>query len=105
MEQNKNDNEKDKFLDAMDRMMIKTHKEWEKSNKPLNEFLNHPCEIDEALYLHICEMVAPSYSYLQITQSGEATREIDNVIYYKTVYRVNNKYYYLGILPEFKHPE
>lgn len=84
--------------------MKKTYKKWEKSNsKDLDEYLgNIPCEIDEELFLYLAEITASQYSSENFIQTGEATFEKDDVYHYSTCSHFNDKFYYLGILPEFK---
>lgn len=85
---------------------MKKLRQFEKQEeKSLTEFLPEPCEIDEELYLHItCGYVAPSYSDTNLNQAGEAERSKEGIYHYMTVSHVNGKYFYLGVLPEFKQP-
>jgi hypothetical protein len=83
---------------------MKTFKQWEK-NKDLQitQFLSPLNEIDWYLYEHIlCGYVAPSYDNGKIGQSGEPENKINGVYTYMTVATINDKYYYLGILPAFQ---
>lgn len=85
---------------------MKTYKNWEKSNKDLDDFLNPLEEIDEELYLYIIEIVPPYWCYGGFGQNGEPTKKDKHCIYYRdTVMNVNGRYYYLGVLPEFKQPD
>lgn len=82
-----------------------TFQEWENSLLDLDEFLQAPCEIDEKLANYIGEVIAPAYLYKNLTQGGDAIRSDElGVLYYMTVSRnkETNKFYYLGVLPEFK---
>lgn len=87
---------------------MKTKDEWDESDLNLSDYLTEPCEIDEGLYLYIGEIVAPSYCTPGLIQCGEADRQEpayyqdDPIMFRKTVSEVNGKYFYLGILPEFK---
>lgn len=82
-------------------MAIKTLKKWEKSSLDLDKFLN-PCDqIDEELYEYVGSIVHPQYCSRAFVQKGEADFKEDGVYFYMTFSRVNEKYYYLGILPEF----
>lgn len=91
-------------------MTKKTLKEWEKSNLSLDKYLTEPCEIDEELSLYLGEITIPNYSGGNgLTQCGDAIKEEvaadddeDYVYYYMTTLEVNNKCFYLGILPEFR---
>lgn len=83
---------------------MKTLKGWEKSpNLNLGEYLKEPCRINEELYNYIAEVVSPQYCSDGIIQEGEPefTNE-DGIYHYMTVTLVNGKYFYLGVLPEFK---
>lgn len=82
---------------------MKTRKGWDKSNIDLDKYLNEPCEIDEELYNYIAEVVMPNYHMNGLIQGGDAIDTDENeVLTYQTVLYVNNKYFYIGILPEFK---
>lgn len=86
---------------------MKTLKGWEKSNLDMTEYLDEPCEIDEELYLDILECVPPHYLGELAQQGGDAIYSFKNqkdkeVFTYMTVSNINSKYFYLGILPEFK---
>ena len=83
-------------------MRKKTFKSWEKSNINLDEFLTEPCEIDERLSNYLGECTCPKYCSPKFTQSGEPEYHDDGISFHMTVSRINNKYFYLGILPEFK---
>lgn len=80
---------------------MKTKKEWNKSGLDLTEYLDEPCEINEELFNYILECTAPQYLDYGLGQTGEAEKHEDGVGYYMTVSFVNNKHFYLGILPEF----
>lgn len=86
---------------------MKTFKEWENSNLDMDVYLNEPCEIDEELYLDILECVPPYYLGDLAQQGGDAIDSFENdkgkkVLTYMTVNSMNGKFFYLGILPEFK---
>lgn len=85
---------------------MKTLKQFEnnESDQDLDEFLQVGDEIDEQMYYHIgCGYMAPQYDNGNIMQGGDACdKQKDGIYTYMTVSRVQNKYYYLGILPEFK---
>jgi hypothetical protein len=80
---------------------MKTYKKWIKSNLDLNEYLTEPCEIDEELYLYLAEVVSPQYSDGKLIQTGEAEYTEDSVLFYMSASHIGDKYFYLGILPEF----
>ena len=80
---------------------IKTFKQWEKSGLELTEYLN-PCDqVDEEIVHHMETVVPPQYSQNGLMQDGEPERMVDGVYFYSTFSKVDGKYYYLGILPEF----
>lgn len=84
---------------------MKKLKQFERQEeKDLTEFLENPCEIDKEMYYHIiCGYVSPSYSGNDgIAQAGEPEKNVDGVYYFMTVSHINGKYWYLGVLPEFK---
>jgi len=82
---------------------MKTRKGWEKSNLDLINYLTEPCQIDEELHNYLGEIVAPQYCYDGLIQLGEAERtDDDGIFYYMSSSFVNGKYFYLGILPEFR---
>ena len=88
-------------------MSKKTFKGWEKSNVDLDKYLTEPCEIDEELSLYIGECVPPIYLDRTLTQGGDPEKHEDSedgepIGFYMTTSVVNDKYFYLGILPEFK---
>jgi len=88
-------------------MKKKTLKGWEKSKVDLDKYIDEPCEIDEELYCYILEIVPTHYSSKYAQQGGDACDSFENhkgkkVFTYMTVKSVNSKYFYLGILPEFK---
>ncbi len=84
---------------------IKTMDQWEKSGLNLDDFLQMGDEIDEDLSNYLGEVVAPQYCSHEFTQTGEASKTEDGVMFYSTVGRRDDRYFYLGVLPEFKHPE
>lgn len=82
---------------------MKTLKKWGKSNLSLIEYLTEPCQIDEELHNYLGEIVAPQYCFSGLIQLGEAERsDDDGILYYMSSSFVNGKYFYLGILPEFR---
>jgi hypothetical protein len=69
----------------------------------LNDYLTEPCQIDEELHNYLGEIVAPQYCFSGLIQLGEAERsDDDGILYYMSSSFVNGKYFYLGILPEFR---
>lgn len=85
--------------------MKKTKRQWEKSNVDLDKFLTEPCEIDEALFVYLAEIVSPQYSSECIIQLGEAEYEKQGVLFYMSASSMNKKHFYLGILPKFQKPK
>ena len=84
-------------------MKKKTYKDWQKSELDLDKYLGiGPCEIDEKLSNYIGSCTAPKYCSQGLIQGGDAEKEEDGVLFYFTVSHVNDKNYYLGILPEFQ---
>lgn len=83
--------------------MKKTFKAWSMQDKDLDEFLSPGDYIDERLCNYIGEIIPPAYCSKDFIQGCDAIKSEDDVLFYMTVYRTNdNKYLYLGILPEFK---
>lgn len=68
--------------------MKKTFKAWSMQDKDLDEFLSPGDYIDERLCNYIGEIIPPAYCSKDFIQGCGATND--------------NKYLYLGILPEFK---
>ncbi len=82
---------------------MKKNKQWEKSELDLQDFLwQSPCEIDEDLYNYIAEVTPPSFCINWIVQSWEMTNSKNWICYYDTVTSINDKYFYLWILPKFE---
>lgn len=82
---------------------MKTLKQWNKSGLDLDEFLKPGDWIDEEFCNYIGEIVPPYYCSREFVQGGNAIKSEDDVLFYCTCYRTDdNKYLYLGILPEFK---
>ena len=87
---------------------MKTKTGWENSALDLDEYLNEPCEIDEALSNYIGECVSPKYIDEGLTQGGDPIKHDGNpengdlIGYYATTSTVNGKHFYLGVLPEFR---
>lgn len=85
----------------------KTLKIWNILNIDLDYYLGlEPVEIDEEMFLYLLEVVPVESSFEtrfgSLGQTGEANDKFDGIYFHSTVNRVNGKYYYLGILPEFK---
>lgn len=81
---------------------MKKFKQWEKSGKDLDEYLELPCEICEELFYYMLDMNVPAYQGDNLSQVGEPISFYDGVYTYMTLMDVKDKYFYLGILPEFK---
>jgi len=79
---------------------MKTLKGWNNSGLNLDKFLSEPCRIDEDLYNYLAEIVPPQLCIYGVIQLGEAEFRKDGIYYYMTASLVNDKYFYLGILPE-----
>lgn len=89
------------------KLKMKTKKGWDASNLSLSVYMKEPTEIDEEMYMYISEVVAPHYLRQDLTQGGDPygampAEDGTTVFTYMTVSEVNGKYFYLGILPEFK---
>lgn len=88
--------------------MLKTYEDWVKSQQDLENFLGEiPCEIDEDIYYDQLGALPPLYhdkgfQYHNIFQVGEAYTSIDGINQIMTFTESNNRFFYLGILPEFK---
>ena len=81
----------------------KTLKQWKKSGKDLEEFLSPGDWISEDLCNYIGEIIPPYYCSREFIQGGDAIKSEDNILFYCTCYRTDdNRYLYLGVLPEFK---
>jgi len=87
---------------------IKTVAKFEKQGLELDKYLSPFDEIDEEMFLHIaCAYVPCTYDIGGIVQGGDACDSIGEypqkkVYTYMTAQRIGYKYYYLGVLPEFK---
>lgn len=81
---------------------MKTKKGWDKANVDFDEYVKPLDEVDEALYLRMTEIVAPQYCTHEFAQIGEPDFDKDGVYFYSTFSQINGRYYYLGVLPEFK---
>lgn len=88
---------------------MKTLKNWEKQAVDLDKYLDEPCEIDEDICLYIAEVVSPNYLGWDngLIQGGDPEKHEESekgkpIGYYMTTLSINNKHFYLGILPEFK---
>lgn len=91
---------------------MKTLEGWEKSNVNLDKYLGRgPVEVDEGIYLHIAEWSVPYFDDGTHMQNGEATTTVNGITYRDTFFTESVegsddvKYFYLGILPEFKDGE
>ena len=72
---------------------------------PITDFLQ-PCdEVDAEMYLHFLEGAAPQYLARTVFQAGEANYEERGRYHYMTFSEMDEKYFYLGILPAFKQPK
>lgn len=89
---------------------MKTLKGWENSEKDLDEYLTHePCKINESLFRYICEQVPCAYAHhskeRNLVQGLDPIDTIEEDGYgiatYITVTEIGEKFFYLGILPEF----
>ena len=85
----------------------KTYEGWEKSCLDLSEYLYSPCEIDSDLFYYLLDCVPAAYCENGIIQGGDAEFKRGGVQHYNTLYedRTTKRFYYLGILPEFKQYE
>ena len=83
--------------------MKKTFKQWVKQDKDLDDFLSPGDYIDERLYNYIGEIIPPAYYSRDFIQGCDAIKNEGDVLLYITAHRtVDNRYLYLGVLPEFK---
>lgn len=83
--------------------MKKTFKQWVKQDKDLDDFLSPGDYIDERLYNYIGEIIPPAYYSRDFIQGCDAIKNEGDVLFYITAHRtVDNRYLYLGVLPEFK---
>lgn len=79
---------------------MKTLKQYEKSGLALHEFLKPLDRIDWYLYENIlCGWVPSHFDDGKIGQAGECHHSENGVWYYDTVMTVDDKYYYLGLMP------
>lgn len=81
---------------------IKTLSGWNESNLELDNYLIEPCEIDEDLFMFIGEQIPPTFSLDGHVQGLDCQFEKDGLDYYFTAKEMNSRFYFLGILPEFK---
>jgi len=81
---------------------IKTLKQFEDQELDLDEFLNPMDEVDEELYLHAGEIAPPQYLRGKFVQMCDADDTVNGVYHFMTFTNINNRFYYLGSLPEFK---
>jgi hypothetical protein len=83
--------------------MKKTFKAWSKQDKDLDFFLSPGDYIDERLYNYIAEITCPAYCSRDFVQGCDAIKSEGDVLFYMTVHKTDdNRYLYLGVLPEFK---
>lgn len=84
-------------------MSVKTFKQWEKSRLDLEDFLHPGDWISEDLYNYIGEIAFPYYCSKDFIQGGDPIKSEDKVLFYCTCHHTDDdRYLYLGILPEFK---
>lgn len=88
---------------------VKTKLGWDESGLDLDVYMPEPCEIDEALFWYICEVVPARYRDSSLCQGGDpltsspSFREDEEEVYrLMTVSEVGEKYFYLGVLPDFR---
>jgi hypothetical protein len=81
---------------------LKTYKNWEESGIDFDKFIKPFDEVDGEMYDYFSGVVSPQYCTKDLLQIGEAWEEKDGVFFYETFMHINNKYFYVGILPEFK---
>lgn len=84
--------------------MKKTLKGWHRSGIDLDKYLPEPCEIDEGLFNYFGEIVAPKFCIRGFVQLGECEYHdnVTDIDFYSSASHIGDKYFYLGILPEFK---
>lgn len=88
-------------------MRKKTYKGWLETTLDLDKYLAEPCVIDSDLY-HFILACAPFKSFsLGLIQGGDSeehgeTEDGEPIEYYMTISEVDDRYFYLGILPEFR---
>jgi hypothetical protein len=96
-------NKREAAINMSSQKEVKTYQQYEASGKALHEFLAPLDEIDWPLYENIlCGYVPAQYDNGKLGQAGEANHKVGDVYYYDSVMTVGEKYYYLGLLPEFK---
>lgn len=84
---------------------MKTYNDWEDSELDLTEFIQPNDEIDYEIYLHICAaLVGPNYDDGKTVQCGECSFQRDGVDYFMTATEKDEKYFYLGDLPDMSMP-
>lgn len=82
---------------------MKTLEQFESQELDLDQYLKPLDEIDEELYWHIaCGYMPAKYQHGGLIQGGDADDKVGEVYSYATVNEIEGKFYYLGILPEFK---
>nr|WP_293837506.1 hypothetical protein [uncultured Arsenicibacter sp.] len=87
---------------------IKTLKGWEESGLDLSKYLMAaPCEIDEGIFMHIGEAVAPYFCAGDFVQCGEPDTHLEWGLELMplrmTAVQQGERYFYLGVLPEFSN--
>ena len=81
---------------------MKTLKQWKKSGLDLEDFIHPGDWISEDLY-NIGEIVYPYYCSKDLIQGGDPIKSENGVLFYCTCHHTeDDRYLYLGILPEFK---
>ncbi len=88
---------------------IKTRQGWEDSGLDLDKYLKYPCEVDEHLIDYVRDCRVPAYLNKGLLQGGDCEYQEDSmkgnfkkVDFYMTFNQIENRYFYLGILPKFK---
>lgn len=82
---------------------MKTLKQWKKSGLDLEDFLHPGDWISEDLYNYIGEIIFPYYCSRDFIQGGDPIKSENGVLFYCTCHHTDDdRYLYLGILPEFK---
>lgn len=88
---------------------MKTYEQWEESNLDWLDFFKPLDEIDEQAFMHVIECVPPQFTHLSeqgyFGQNGEAQCDEKGITFRDTVWQPDvkvDKYYYLGLLPQFR---
>lgn len=81
---------------------MKTLLDFLESNLDFTDFVNNePCEITEDLYDYFADILPPQFQDENLFQANEAEFEMYDLLYYMTFSKTNEKYFYIGICPEF----